>query len=87
MGVYKWTHRKVTVHEQKNQAIRDNIIELEEKNHDIFGVKRLMTYINAETHYHVSHGRVRRIGIHASIRVAKRDRQVEKKAFLLVNKR
>lgn len=88
---YKWTHRKVTVHEQENQAIWDYIIELEEKNHDIFGVKRLLTYINTETHYHVSHGRVRRImrlaGIHASIRLAKRDRQVEKKAFLLVNKR
>ncbi|WP_235500843.1 MULTISPECIES: IS3 family transposase [Lacticaseibacillus] len=87
---YKWTHRKVTVHEQENQAIRDYIIELEEKNHYVFGVKRLMTYINAETQYHVSHGRVRRImrlaGIRASIRVAKRDRQVEKKAFLLVNK-
>ncbi|MCT3337663.1 IS3 family transposase, partial [Lacticaseibacillus paracasei] len=26
---YKWTHRKVTVHEQENQAIRDYIIELE----------------------------------------------------------
>ncbi|TXJ62852.1 IS3 family transposase, partial [Lacticaseibacillus paracasei] len=25
---YKWTHRKVTVHEQENQAIRDYIIEL-----------------------------------------------------------
>lgn len=87
---YKWTHRKVTVHEQENQAIRDYIIELEEKNHYVFGFKRLMTYINAETQYHVSHGRVRRImrlaGIRASIRVAKRDRQVEKKAFLLVNK-
>lgn len=87
---YKWTHRKVTVHEQENQAIRDYIIELEEKNHYVFGVKRLMTYINAETQYHVSHGRVRRImrlaGIRASIRVAKRDRQGEKKAFLLVNK-
>ncbi|MDM7527919.1 IS3 family transposase [Lacticaseibacillus paracasei] len=58
---YKWTHRKVTVHEQENQAIRDYIIELEEKNHDIFGVKRLMTYINAETQYHVGHGQVRRI--------------------------
>ena len=44
---YKWTHRKVTVHEQENQAIRDYIIELEEKNHYVFGVKRLMTYINA----------------------------------------
>ena len=80
----------MTVHEQENQAIRDYIIELEEKNHYVFGVKRLMTYINAETQYHVSHGRVRRImrlaGIRASIRVAKRDRQVEKKAFLLVNK-
>ena len=80
---YKWTHRKVTVHEQENQAIRDYIIELEEKNHYVFGVKRLMTYINAETQYHVSHGRVRRImrlaGIRASIRVAKRDRQVERR--------
>ncbi|MDO5967881.1 hypothetical protein [Lacticaseibacillus paracasei] len=25
---YKWTHRKVTVHEQENQAIWDDIIEL-----------------------------------------------------------
>jgi hypothetical protein len=36
---YKWTHRKVTAHELENQAIRDYIIELEEKNHYIFGVK------------------------------------------------
>ncbi|WP_239061464.1 IS3 family transposase [Lacticaseibacillus sp. 53-4] len=87
---YKWTHRTVTTHAQENQAIRDYIIELEEKNHYIFGVKRLVTYINAETPYHVSHGRVRRImrlaGIHASIRVAKHDRQAEKKEFLLANK-
>ncbi|WP_235714037.1 hypothetical protein [Lacticaseibacillus paracasei] len=27
----------------------------------MFSVKRIMTYINAETHYHVSHSRVRRI--------------------------
>ncbi|WP_273933023.1 IS3 family transposase, partial [Lacticaseibacillus paracasei] len=87
---YKWAHRKVTPHELENQAILDYIIALEEKHHYIFGVKRLMAYINAETPYHVSHGRVRKImrlaGIHASIRVAKRDHQAEKKAFLLANK-
>ncbi|WP_390410685.1 IS3 family transposase [Lacticaseibacillus jixiensis] len=87
---YKWTHRKVTAHELENQAILAYIIELEEKNHYIFGVKRLMTYINAETPYHVSHGRVRRImrqgHIQASIRVAKHDRKAEKKEFLLTNK-
>lgn len=36
---YKWTHRKVTAHEQENQAIRDYIIELEEQNQGLeFGV-------------------------------------------------
>ena len=87
---YKWTHRKVTAREKENKAILTYIIDLEEKNHYIFGVKRLMTYINAETPYHVSHGRVRRImrraGIQASIRVAKHDRKAEKKEFLLANK-
>ncbi len=87
---YKWIHRKVSVHERENQAILAYIVDLEEKNHYIFGVKRLTTYINAETPYHVSHGRVRRImlrnHIQASIRVAKHDRKVEKKEFLLANK-
>lgn len=87
---YKWTHRKVTVHDQENQAVLAYIIDLEEKNHYVFGVKRLVTYINMETPYHVSHGRVRRImrkaGIQASIRVAKHNRKVEKKEFLLANK-
>ncbi|WP_243681751.1 DDE-type integrase/transposase/recombinase, partial [Lacticaseibacillus manihotivorans] len=87
---YKWLDRKPTAHQLENQAILEYIIELEEKNHYIFGVKRLMTYINAETPYHVSHGRVRRImrkgHIQASIRVAKHDRKSEKKEYLLANK-
>lgn len=49
---YKWTHRKVTVHDQENQAVLAYIIDLEEKNHYVFGVKRLVTYINMETPYH-----------------------------------
>lgn len=49
-----------------------------------------MTYINAETSFHVSHGRVRRLmrrgKIKASIRVAKHDRKAEHKEFILKNK-
>lgn len=87
---YKWLNRKPTIHQLENQAILEYIIELEENNHYIFGVKRLVTYINVETPYHVSHGRVRRImrkgHIRASIRVAKHDRRAEKKEYLLANK-
>ncbi|WP_239061559.1 IS3 family transposase [Lacticaseibacillus suibinensis] len=87
---YKWIHRKPTAHQLENEAILTYVIELEEQNHYIFGVKRLVTYINAKTPYHVSHGRVRRImrqgHIQASIRVAKHDRKAEKKEFLLANK-
>lgn len=87
---YKWTRRKVTVHERENQAILAYIVTLEEKHHYVFGVKRLVTYINKETPYHVSHGRVRRLmrqgRIRASIRVAKHDRRAERKEFLLANK-
>lgn len=47
-------------------------------------------YLNIETPYHVSQGRVRRImrshGIYSSIRVAKRDRKAEKKEWILANK-
>lgn len=87
---YKWTNRKVTAHELENQAILVYITGLEERNHYVFGVKRLVSYINMETPYHVSHGRVRRImrkaGVQASIRVAKHNRKAEKKEFLLANK-
>lgn len=87
---YKWLHRKITPHQLENQAILEYIINLEEKNHYVFGVKRLVTYINTETAYHVSHGRVRRLmrrgNIQSSIRVAKHDRKAEQKEFILSNK-
>lgn len=87
---YKWLNRKPTVHQLENEAILTYMLDLEENNHYIFGVKRLVTYINVETPYHVSHGRVRRImrrnHIQSSIRVAKRNHKVEKKEYLLANK-
>lgn len=89
-GYYKWLKRQPTEHELENAAILAYIIELEEANNYIFGVKRLTMYINMETPYHVSQGRVRRImrkhHIYASIRVAKHDRKAEAKEHILGNK-
>ncbi|ORN05808.1 Integrase core domain protein [Lentilactobacillus parabuchneri] len=87
---YKWLGHEPTVHELENQAIYEYIKQLEETNHYIFGVNRLVTYINQETSYQVGPTRVRNImrrgNIKASIRVAKHDRQAEKKEFVLANK-
>ncbi|MFD0896416.1 IS3 family transposase [Loigolactobacillus binensis] len=87
---YKWTHRKVTAHELENEAILAYIIEREESKNYIYGVHTMTMYLNEETSYHVSRGRVRRImrrnGIRPSIRVAKRDRKAEKKECILANK-
>ncbi|WP_367366065.1 IS3 family transposase [Pediococcus parvulus] len=87
---YKWTHHKVTAHELENEAILDYIIEREESKNYIYGVRTMTMYINEETPYHASEGRVRRImrnnGIHSSIRVAKRDHKAEKKEYILANK-
>lgn len=87
---YKWLNHEPTVHELENQAIYEYIKQLEEANHYIFGVNRLVTYINQETAYHVGPTRVRNImrrgNIKASIRVAKHDRKAEKKELILGNK-
>ncbi|RXT17716.1 transposase [Lacticaseibacillus chiayiensis] len=87
---YKWTHRKITARELENDAILTYIIKRQESNNYIYGVRTMTMYINVETPYHVSQGRVRRImrshGIYSSIRVAKRDRKAEKKEFILANK-
>lgn len=87
---YKWTHHKVTAHELENEAILDYIIEREESKNYIYGVRTMTMYINEETPYHASEGRVRRImrnnGIHSSIRVAKRDHKAEKKEYILAIK-
>ncbi|AUH38721.1 hypothetical protein CXZ13_15995 (plasmid) [Lactiplantibacillus plantarum] len=58
---YKWLHRKVNAHELENEAILAHIIKREESKNYIFGVRTMTTYINEETPYHVSEGRVRRI--------------------------
>lgn len=87
---YKWTHRAVTAHELENDVILNYIIAREEAQNYIYGVRTMTMYINTETPYHVSQGRVRRImrnhGIYSSIRVAKRDRKAEKKEYILANK-
>lgn len=87
---YKWTHHKVTAHELENEAILDYIIEREESKNYIYGVRTMTMYINEETPYHASEGRVRCImrnnGIHSSIRVAKRDHKAEKKEYILAIK-
>ncbi|WZK65826.1 IS3 family transposase [Lacticaseibacillus rhamnosus] len=80
---YKWRNRKPSVHAQENKEIAQYIKSLEEDNHYIFGVRRLVIYINRETRFHVGATRVRNImhknHIVAAIRVAKRDRKAEKK--------
>lgn len=58
---YKWLGHEPTVHELENQAIYKYINQLEEVNHYIFGVNRLVTYINQETPYKVGPTRVRNI--------------------------
>lgn len=87
---YKWLHRKVNAHELENEAILAHIIKREESKNYIFGVRTMTTYINEETPYHVSEGRVRRImrrnGIQSSIRAAKHDRKQEKKDHIYANK-
>ncbi len=87
---YKWTHRKVTAQELENKAILAYIIAREESKNYIYGVRTMTMYLNKETPYHISQGRVRRImrrnGIQSSIRVAKRDRKAEKKEYILANK-
>ncbi|WP_263853881.1 IS3 family transposase [Levilactobacillus cerevisiae] len=87
---YKWRHRCPHQRESENEEIYKYIKELEEKHHYIFGVKRLVAYVNKETKYHVSAGRIRRLmrkhGIKASILVAKHDRKAERKEFILGNK-
>lgn len=87
---YKWTHRKVTARELENDVILNHIVAREEANNYIYGVRTMTMYLNMETPYHVSQGRVRRImrshGIYSSIRVAKRDRKAEKKEWILANK-
>ncbi len=86
----KWTHRKVTAQELENKAILAYIIAREESKNYIYGVRTMTMYLNKETPYHISQGRVRRImrrnGIQSSIRVAKRDRKAEKKEYILANK-
>lgn len=66
------------------------MLQLEEENNYIFGVKRLVTYINQETIYHVGPNRVRNLmhkaQIESSIRVAKHDRKAKKKEVILANK-
>lgn len=87
---YKWLHRQPSKRAIEDSAIVAYIKDLEEKHHYIFGVKRLVAYVNRETVYHVSHGKVRRLmhkhGIIASILVAKHDRKAEHKDYILGNK-
>ena len=87
---YKWRNRKPSVHAQENKEIAQYIKSLEEDNHYIFGVRRLVIYINRETRFHVGATRVRNImhknHIVAAIRVAKRDRKAEKKEYCFANK-
>jgi len=87
---YKWLHRRPNQREIENEAIYSYVKELEENHHYIFGVKRLVAYVNKETPYHVSAGRIRRImkrhNIKASILVAKHDRKAEHKEYILGNK-
>ncbi|WP_174714006.1 transposase, partial [Ligilactobacillus salitolerans] len=87
---YKWLERKPTKHDLENQKITQFMLQLEEENNYIFGVKRLVTYINQETIYHVGPNRVRNLmhkaQIESSIRVAKHDRKAKKKEVILANK-
>ena len=87
---YKWLTHEPSKREIDDKAIVDYIKQLEEKHNYIFGVKRLVSYVNNETAYHVSHGKVRRLmkkyNIVASILVAKHDRQAERKEYILGNK-
>ncbi|WP_237756837.1 IS3 family transposase [Levilactobacillus parabrevis] len=87
---YKWLHRRPNQRELDNEEIYKYIKALEEKRHYIFGVKRLVAYVNKETPYHVSAGRIRRLmkkhNIRASILVAKHDRKAERKEYILGNK-
>ena len=87
---YKWLRRKPSERDKENEAIVDYIMDLEEKHHYIFGVKRLVAYVNKETAYHVSDSRIRRLmkkhNIEASILMAKHDRKAEHKEFTLDNK-
>ncbi|WP_263390499.1 IS3 family transposase [Lactiplantibacillus dongliensis] len=87
---YKWLNRRPSQREIEDQAIVDYIRKLEEAHHYIFGVKRLVAYVNKETDFHVSHGKIRRLmkkhHIVASILVAKHDRKAEHKEFILGNK-
>lgn len=87
---YKWLNHKPSKREIDDKAIVDYIKQLEEDHHYVFGVKRLVSYVNNETSHHVSHGKVRRLmkknNIVASILVSKRDRKAEKKEYILGNK-
>ena len=87
---YKWLTHEPSKREIDDKAIVDYIKRLEEKHNYIFGVKRLVSNVNNETAYHVSHGKVRRLmrkhNIVASILVAKHDRQAERKEYILGNK-
>ncbi|MCT3066531.1 IS3 family transposase [Lactiplantibacillus pentosus] len=87
---YKWLHRKVNAHELENEAILAYIVKREESKNYIFVVRTMTTYINKETPYHVSEGRVRRImrrnGIQSSIRASKHDRKQERKDHIYANK-
>ena len=87
---YKWLHRRPSQRAIEDAAIVTYIKDLEDKHHYIFGVKRLVAYVNNETEYHVSHGKIRRLmsqnGIVASILVAKHDRKAERKEYILGSK-
>jgi putative transposase len=87
---YKWLHRRPSQRALEDEGIVKYIKKLEEQHHYIFGVKRLVAYVNNETAYHVSHGKIRRLmrknNIVASILVAKHDRKAERKEYILGNK-
>jgi putative transposase len=87
---YKWLHHRPSQRSIEDEGIVKYIKNLEEQHHYIFGVKRLVDYVNNETTYHVSHGKIRRLmrknHIVASILVAKHDRKAEHKEYILGNK-
>ena len=87
---YKWLKRRPSHREQEDKMIVEYVVKLEEDNNYIFGVNRLVTYVNMETEYHVSSNKMRRImhdyRVVASVRVAKHDRRSEQKQAVFDNK-
>ncbi|MCO7128266.1 IS3 family transposase [Sporolactobacillus shoreicorticis] len=86
---YKWHNSIQTSRQKTNTQLISYIRSLEQKNHFIFGARRLALYINHELDVHVTIKRIQRLmrenHIHCIIRVAKRDRQKIAKEMISKN--